>query len=574
MKRRDLLAALPGGSTTESPEYPDDPTVSQFANRVLPKVQRTTAGLEPYTGAWGSDQLLHLLRRTTFGAAKADVDALRGKNVAQAVDILLTIPPDEPSQPLSYDSRDTAVTLGSTWINAVTQDPASTFNPSGARTNSLKAWWVSLMLNQQLSIREKMVLFWHNHFVTAAATVGEPRFSYRYLALLRKHALGNFKDLARQVSFDGAMLRYLNGNTNTKTSPNENYARELQELFTIGKGPEVAQGDYTNYTEADVKTAAKVLTGWKDFRNADTTIGLTTWTFDATRHDVTNKAFSARYGGTVIVGGVDGDRELNELIAMIFAQPETATFLCRKLYRWFVYYVIDDWTETNIIAPLAETLRNNNYNVLPLLSQLLKSAHFYDAVNAGCVIKSPLDHVLGVCRQFAIQFPAGDVVKQYAMWNYLWNQAATTQMSIGDPPDVSGWHAYYQEPQYYELWINSDTLPKRSAWTDRMMNSGYTTSSTTIIIDPIAFVKTLSDPTDPNVIINEATQVLFPLPPTASQKTFLKGVLLPGLPDYEWQAEWGAYIADPTNTTKLNAVKGKLKALLAFMMEMPEFQLM
>jgi hypothetical protein len=95
-----------------------------------------------------------------------------------------------------------------------------------------------------------------------------------------------------------------------------------------------------------------------------------------------------------------------------------------------------------------------------------------------------------------------------------------------------------------------------------------------MIIDSIAFVNSLSDPTDPNVIIDGAAQYLFPLQLTPSQKTFLKGVLLPGLPDYEWQAEWGAYIADPTNTTKLNAVKGKLKALLAFMMEMPEFQLM
>jgi len=574
MKRRELLEALAGGSTPDSPGNPDDSTVSEFANRVMPKVWRTTAGLEQYTGGWGSSQVLHLLRRTTFSVARVDIDSLKGKNMTQAVDTLLTIPPDEASQPLSYDSRDTAVTLGSTWVNAVTQDPASTFNPSGVRTNSLKAWWVSLMLNQQLSIREKMVLFWHNHFVTAASTVGEPRFSYRYLALLRKNALGNFKELARQVSFDGAMLRYLNGNTNTKTSANENFARELQELFTIGKGPEVGPGDYTNYTEADVKAAAKVLTGWKDFRNADTTIGATTWTFDATRHDVTNKTFSTRYGGTVIVGGVDGDRELDELIAMIFAQPETAKFLCRKLYRWFVYYVIDDWTEANIIAPLADTLRNNNYNVVPVLSQLLKSAHFYDPVNTGCVIKSPLEHVLGVCRQFAVLFPTGDVVKQYAMWNYLWSQASATQMNIGDPPDVSGWHAYYQEPQFYELWINSDTLPKRSQWTDRMVNSGYSTGGAAIIIDPIAFVKTLSDPTDPNVIVNETAQHLFPLPLTASQQTFLKGVLLPGLPDYEWQAEWGAYIADPTNTTKLNAVKTKIKALLAFMMEMPEFQLM
>ena len=129
------------------------------------------------------------------------------------------------------------------------------------------------MLNEQASLREKMVLFWHNHFVTALGTIGDPRYGFRYNALLRKYALGNFKELALAITIDGAMLKYLNGNRNSKAAPDENYARELQELFTIGKGPEIGPGDYTNYTEDDVKAAAKVLTGWRLNPNSDGSIG-------------------------------------------------------------------------------------------------------------------------------------------------------------------------------------------------------------------------------------------------------------------------------------------------------------
>jgi uncharacterized protein (DUF1800 family) len=504
-----------------------------------------------------------------FGASCANVNTLKGQGMVQVVDQLLAAPPPEPSLPLLYATATAETTpVGSTWINATTNDN------SGGRYASLKAWWVSLMLNQSISIREKMVFFWHNHFVTATGTVGDPRYSYRYLALLRSYALGNFKDMARQISIDGAMLIYLNGYRNSKSAPDENYARELQELFTIGKGPQVGPGDYTNYTEDDVRAAARVLTGWRLLANPDGSIGSTTSTFNVNFHDTTNKTFSYRYANTVIVGSADGLAELNGMLDMIFAQPETARFICRKLYRWFVYYIIDAWTESNIIEPLAATLRANNYNILPVLNQLLKSAHFFDMANIGCVIKNPLDLVAGLCRQYGLSFPTTDVPTQYNLWNSLVNQASVFQQSIGDPPDVSGWHAYYQEPEYYELWINSDTLPKRSAWTSRMLTSGISSGSARVIIDPMAFVNTLSDPSDPNVIVNETAQFLFPIPITPSQQTFLKGVLIPGLPDYEWTAEWTIYLADPTNPTKLAAVKSKLQSMISFMMTMPEYQLM
>ncbi len=552
----------------------DDPVtgVSPFANTTLPRVVRTTAGLEPYDGPWGNEQIVHLLRRATFGPSPAHVALLRSMSAQLAVSMLTAVPPEEPSLPLNVDSRD-VVPVGDSWAYAIKQDPAAgSFNPSYVRTVSLKSWWMGLILKQQLSVREKMVLFWHTHFVTETDVVNEPRFFFRHLAALRSYALGNWKDLTRQMTLDGAMLKYLNGNTNTKTNPNENYARELQELFTIGKGPEVAPGDYTTYTENDVKAAARVLTGWQEDVTLLTTPGSNPWKFTASRHDTTNKQFSTRYGDRVIAGGTDGQAELNALLDMIFSQPETARYLCRRLYRHFVYYVIDDWTEANIIEPLAVQLRANNYNVGPVLATLLGSAHFFDPVNMACMIKSPVELVAGVVRMFSIPLPP-DTVLLYKMLSYLVTQAAALQQELGNPPNVAGWPAYYQTPQYYELWINSDTLPKRTAFTGTMAKNGYSTGGFKLAIDVLLFTSGFANPADPNALIDEATATLLAMPLTANQKAFLKQTLIPGLPDYEWTAEWSAYLADPGNNTKVTPVRSKLQTLYAFIMSMPEFQL-
>jgi hypothetical protein len=147
------------------------------------------------------------------------------------------------------------------------------------------------------------------------------------------------------------------------------------------------------------------------------------------------------------------------------------------------------------------------------------------------------------------------------------------QLLLCDPPSVAGWPAYYQTPQFHELWINSDTLPKRKAFTDKMGTTGNRTNSTTIVIDPLAFAQATSVPADPNVLIGEFALYLFPLAPTANQLDFLKETLLPGLPDYEWTIEWNDYLADPTDAAKMNAVRSKLQALLLLMMSMAEYQL-
>jgi uncharacterized protein (DUF1800 family) len=589
MERRSFFSRMADALLVDTDEFTEgEKTKATVPAAVHPKLERPAAGLEPFVGTFGTAEALHLLRRTTFGPTVDDLTAAQSKGLSATLNSLLATPTDESSQPLIYDPRDSVAAPGQTWVDKVYQDTnpvtnPTNYNPIGLRTTSLKAWWVGLMLNQQLSIREQMTLFWHNHFVTEMASVSDPRFTYRYLSILRSNALGNFKEMVRQISTDGAMLRYLNGNTNTKASPNENYGRELQELFTIGKGPEVAPGDYTNYTEADVKAAARVLTGWKDYQDPTAkTVGSTTSSFTASIHDSTDKQFSARYNNTVITGGAsaaDGPRELGALLDMIFGQTETAKFICRKLYRWFVYYTIDDTIEATIIAPMASQLIASSYNVLPVLRTLLSSAHFFDPLNRGCKLKSPLDHLVGVCRQFNIKFPNDSPpVQQYGLVSALINVAAAMEQNIGDPPNVAGWPAYYQVPQFYELWINTDTLPKRGRATAALITSGYSSSGGKIVIDPIAFLQKLlpsvSDQSDPNIVITTCAQFLFASQLTAGQLTFLKGSLIPGLPDYEWGAEWNTYLANPTNATNLSAVKNKLTNLFNFMMSMPEFQLL
>lgn len=571
MNRRTFLTTTAPPSRRSGARTSGTTRISKFANTKPPVVARTTAGLEPYAGPWGFDQVAHLLRRAMFGAVRNDISLALPLTMAQLVAQLLADAP-APNPPVNVDSQDTGVPLGQTWVTAPKLDAGTPpYNPNSTRISSLKAWWIGLMIGQPVSLREKMTLFWQNHFVSEAAVVGDARYCYKQNALFRQYALGNFRDLAKQVTIDPAMLVYLNGNTNTSTSPNENYARELQELFTIGKGPEIAPGNYTNYTEADVQAAARVLTGWRD----DST-NITSY-FTASRHDPTNKQFSSAYGGTVITGqtGSAGANEVDDLLNMIFAQAETARFLCRKLYRWFVYYLIDDTTETNVIGPMADIFRNNNYEIKPVLQALFSSAHFYDPVNIGCIIKNPIDHLVGMCRQMAIAFPAStDYPDQYAMWNYVRQQSANMQQDLCDPPNVAGWPAYYQAPQFHELWINSDTLPKRNRFTDNLNTSGYTKNTASIVVDPIAFAKQTSDPSDPNIIVQEFAQYLFPIQITTNQNAYLHDILIPGLPDYEWTNEWNAYTSDPTNQAKLVSVKSKLQALLSFIMDMAEYELM
>ncbi|MES2328428.1 MAG: DUF1800 domain-containing protein [Bacteroidota bacterium] len=527
-------------------------------------------GLTAYAGAWTENEVIHLLKRTMFGAKKTDIDYFKTLSFQQSVDEILnpTAPlPDAPvkeyATPAGATNPDTNIPLGSSWV----LDPSTDGTVNNLRIASFKKWWMGVMINQDRSIREKMTLFWHNHFATETNVVGNAQFVYSHHLLLRTYALGNFKSLTRAVTIDPAMLVYLNGEKNTKSAPDENYGRELQELFCCGKGPD------SLYTEADVKAAAQVLTGWK---NDAMTLSPT---FVSTRHDVTNKQFSAFYSNTIIqgkTGPTAGDEELDSLLNMIFATEEVAKYICRRLYRWFVYYDIDDTVEAAIITPLANMLRTNNYEINPILDTLLKSEHFFDVLAKGCLIKSPVDLVVGTCRELNIAFqPPSDYISNYGLYSYLATWTANMQQNIGDPPDVSGWKAYYQAPQFYEVWINSDTLPKRNQFTDIMTQTGYTFNGKKIMIDGAEFAKTLSNPGDPNILIDDILKIIYRMDISAASKLQLKTDILLGgqSSDYYWTDAWNLFITSPANVANTNTVRARLRDLLKYFMDLSEYQL-
>ncbi len=527
-------------------------------------------GLAPYTGQWTENEVIHLLKRTMFGATRADVAYFSAKTCIQAVDELLNpvAPlPDPPvkeyTTPANATTPDGNIAQGTTWVNDPNTDGAVNNN----RRASFKKWWVGVMLNQDRSLREKMTLFWHNHFATESNVIGNAQYVYKHHALLRSNALGNFRSLTKAVTIDPAMLVFLNGQQNVAAAPDENYGRELQELFCCGKGPD------SQYTESDVKAAAKVLTGWRN--NAATISSY----FDNNRHDKTNKQFSAFYNNTIIQGKsgtTAGDEEIDAMLNMVFATKEVAMYICRRIYRWFVYYDIDSSVEANIITPLAAIFRTNNYDITPVLRTLLLSEHFFDTLSRGCQIKNPVDLVIGMCREMGVAFPpATDYVSNYGHWNYLVNWMASMQQNIGDPPDVSGWKAYYQIPQFYEIWINSDTLPKRNQFTDSIVVSGYTFNGKKIQVDGTAVAKTLSDPGDPGKLVDDLTKLMFRLDISAASKTQLKRDILLGgqTNDYYWTNAWNQFVSNPGDTANTATVKNRLRDLIKYLMDLAEYQL-
>ncbi len=530
-------------------------------------------GLQEYTGTWDTVQVVHLLKRTLFGAKLTDINYFKGRTMQQAVDEILQQAPSPSSVPLNnYNvngyTDPTGVAAWQTWINTGIALADKDLNEK--RIESFKTWWLGQVLNSSRSIHEKMVVFWHNHFATTTSANTEKikaKFWYDHYLALRQHALGNFKNMTKAITLDPAMLYFLNGDSNVKESPNENYARELQELYTVGKGPN------SRYTEGDVKAAALVLTG-----HTVSPAGFT-YFFDAGKHDSSNKEFSAFYGNKIITGysGPGGASEVDELLDMIFSQEEMSKHICRKIYRYFIYYKIDNDIEQTIITPLAQVFRNNNFDIQPVLSVLFKSKHFFDMVySSACIIKSPLDFVIDLCHEFNVTLPSpADNAATYSVWQAIRFEAAEMQQELGSIPEVAGWYAYYQEPAFHELWVNTATYTRRNIFTDRMIADGIMYDNQTIAIEPLAFADQLANPGDPNLLIDQSAEILLRYPLSASAKEFIKrSILLSGqLQDYYWTNAWDAYKANPSDMAARAVVLARLQALYKYIMNLPEYHL-
>jgi uncharacterized protein (DUF1800 family) len=440
------------------------------------------------TAAWDQKSAAHLLSRTTYGFSKEDLDFALSMTLDDFVDNHLLADKPAPQSP-------------GFWVT----DTSNT--NSNVRYYELTFWWFNLMLTQGLSFREKIVLFLHNHFVSELSVVSLPQRMYWQNKLFRDHSFGNFKELTVQVTTDPAMLLYLDGTKNHKNNPNENYARELNELFTIGIG---------NYSEQDVAEAARALTGWQ-------VEGLTSF-FNPDRFDDTDKTFM----------GQTGNFNHIDIIDIIFSQPETANFISRKLFKEFVHFEPDE----TIIQQLGQVFRENNYELKPLLSTLLKSSMFYTDEIIGAKIKSPIELIIGVMKQFKIQNPDYDYMRREA------NQIGQTLFS---PPNVAGW-------QGDKVWISTNTLPARHIFSDSIINGRRSE------LNLIDFARTYSSAEDAVQFVEDVASTFLVYPLSENRKKYLLEILLDGAAIYDY------------STFSQNA-KDRLEDFFKALLRLSEYQL-
>jgi hypothetical protein len=531
--------------------------------------------IQSYTGPFGREELKHLLRRTQFGATLEDLAFFEGQSLDQVIDALLDVTNDTAPPIKAYSggslnnpdptALDPQVAFGSTWVNTPrygNTDEELT-DLTAARIQSYMWWRTGLMVQQGRSIREKMVLFWYNQLPTQVFGIFNPRLSYEYDQLLRDGCLGNHRQLMYDVTISGSMLVFLNGYLNTAAAPDENYARELLELFTLGEG--------SGYTETDVQEAARVLTGWTvREQDIDGNIVLPFTFFRQNQHDQGDKQFSAFFNNTVISGvsGAEGGpAELNALLAMIYAKEEVSLFLCREIYRFFVHGEIDATTESEVIVPLAETFRANEGapdQLRTVLRALLTSAHFFSPEIRTCMIMSPADLVIGALRNLQMPFPTPQQFEaQYRVWRDVYWLTSYAGQELLNPPNVAGWPAYYQFPSYDEVWLDSATYPARKNSLLGIIYTGFSTGNNLFQpqsrnlefkVDLLALVDQFTNPMDPNSLVADAADLLMAVPISEAVRNQLKTnfLLLGQQSDFYWSDAYELYVNDP-NTTDMTA---------------------
>ena len=426
------------------------------------------ASLTQRTGALGSRLAAHLLRRTTYSYNSNSIDEFSTLTAEQAVDSLFAPITFSMEEPIDWETMQP-------WLNSGVP-PVS----SNSRLRFyIMGWWLN-EARQHISIHLKMMFFLHSNFIVHAEARGNEYF-FDYLSLIKLYTTGSFKELALKITNDNIMMEYLDNAYNTKWNPNENYAREFLELFTIGKGPQIGPGNYTNYTEDDVAEAAKLLTGWRFGERGvdiDPDTGITAGYADYGRHDLSVKTFSTAFGSQSISPATDANdmlRELSEFVDMVFAQEETAKAIVRKLYRFFVSRHITEEIELDIIAPLAETLRgtqidpnNWDYQLEPMLKELFKSEHFFEEDGfgdgiIGGLMKSPLESLLPLLTFLDLEIPdpLTNSTTAYDHYHRFWFKGVVdnifdyASLDLFRPPSVAGYQPYYQEPVFHRFWFNS-----------------------------------------------------------------------------------------------------------------------
>lgn len=391
----------------------------------------------------GFDEARHLLSRTSFGVTLEQVRSVGGLDYRDALDRLLenrsfdmkTAAPEWIEDSPREASRSKAQLAAEKRKAKAEGMPAPKLRPGQDQRRDLQFWWIDEMLVTERPLRERMVLFWHNHFTSSLKKVHYMPALYRQNMLFRREALGNFAVLLKAVARDPAMLIYLDGARSVARQPNENFARELLELFTLGEG---------HYGETDIKQAARAFTGWGIDQDGKFTVRID-------QHDSGEKTVLGK------TGNLDGD----DVLDVLLAHPQTAVTIVRKLWREFVSLTPND----DEVARLADLFRKGNYEIGPLLRALFESRYFRDPGNRGSLIKSPVDLVVGTIHVLGVSaLPQTELLR--------------TLQGLGqvpfDPPNVKGWPGG-------KRWITSYSLLLRQQFLRRVIDaSNITTASATM----------------------------------------------------------------------------------------------
>ena len=484
---------------------------------------RTDAGLEPYrpspAAPWGRERAVHLLHRVAYGATPALVDDVVARGPA-AVDALLDATLALPAPPRfawvdetfpAWDSPEYRVFEAeqNERLSDVQWDVYQTLLGARGRTP---------FEGVAHALRERLALMWSNHFVTEQDVYYFSPLLHRYWDLLRRHALGDFRAFVHDVGLTPAMLVYLDGARNRKEAPNENYARELLELFTVGIADE---GGAATYSQADVEGLARALTGWTVQIPGDTSAA-----FVERRHDAGDK--------TVL--GQTGPWGYDDAVRILFAERprEIARTVAAVLYREFVYSV----PHPAVVAEMADLLVERDFQIAPVVRALLNSAHFFDGAAIRARIKSPAERTMGLWRTLGY---APDREQQ----GWLWYQMAETRQVLFKPWTVAGWPGG-------RAWIDTSTLPLR--WS---LDGGAVWGN----VDRLpALALALPDGETAEGAARGLAELLLGRSPGPEALALYTGLLLDGLPPYEW---------DPRDET----AKYRLRALVDHLVRLPEFQL-
>jgi uncharacterized protein (DUF1800 family) len=483
MKRRDFLTMSSGEQTATLPGNPKT---------------RVFAGLETQTDPMTRAQVLHLLRRVTFGPSQKEVDKFVGMTPLDALDILLgdgTEPlPDKDTEPMLKD-----------WINKLDQNPlkADTVSDRGTfeaimknRYKILIDWIIARMRDEDVTTgiaREKfshfLTSFWCIEFSYDTRAFIPPQLLFRHNQSLRKNSIGFYNDIAKDMTLDGAFILYQSMQASEKNFPNENFARELLELFTMGIG----YNGEENYTEVgDIQNISKVLTGWRTqhFQNEPGQNGPFETYFKASDHHIGKKTM---FGETIPARdesenteGQVREEEIGKLIDdILFVKRAEAIshFVCDKIYRFFVYSNAAESDET-IIAELAQIFRDNDFSLALVYRTLFSSQHFFAEENIGIQIKTPVEFFVGIDRLLGTSY------------NLSQDALIESALKLYKPPNVGGWDGY-------RTWISTITYSARmfhgKAIVEQMSDE-----------DVLAFTKSIPSYDNADVFLNNLAELFFP----------------------------------------------------------------